>query len=91
MIFYDDEPEIHPHALKHLNEEEVLEAWYSIVESVPRSLKDSPMRWLSIGFCTIGAVELISVELKDKFLIIHANELQDKFKKEVDKIKRRQK
>ena len=92
MLFYEEEePEIHANALKHLKREDVLEAWYSIVESVPRSLKDEPVRWLSVGFCATGAVELISIELKDKFLIIHANELQDKFKKEIEQIKRRTK
>lgn len=89
LNFDDDEPKLHPHALKHLTREQVLDAWFSSQESVPRNCKDEPIRWLSVGFCSIGAVELISIELKDRYMIIHADKLQKKFWKEIEQIKRR--
>ncbi len=89
MLSFDEEPKIHMHALKHLSEEDVLDAWYSAAESIKRSSNDDPARWLSIGFCAKGAVELISVENEDGFLIIHANKLTEKFRKEIDEVKRR--
>ena len=85
----NEEPKIHPNALQHLEREQVLDAWFSIQESVPRNCKDEPIRWLSVGFANVGAVELISIELRDRYMIIHANKLQKKFWKEVQSIKRR--
>ena len=83
--------QIHPHALKHLSKEEVLEAWQSVTKSIKRNSKDEPARWLSIGWLENGkSVELVEVELEGTFLIIHANSpVQKKFAKEIEKIERR--
>ena len=89
-FIFDTEPTIHPNALKHLGKEEVLEAWYSVVESYERQCEQEPKRWLSIGFCSKGAVELISVENGNNYLIIHAMcPVQKKFQEEIKHIKRR--
>lgn len=89
-LIFDTEPTIHPNALKHLSKQEVLDAWYSVVESYERQCAQEPTRWLSIGFCTRGAVELISVENGSNYLIIHAMcPVQKIFQEEIKQIKRR--
>lgn len=87
----DDEPSVHPNALKHLTHEEVLAAWYSVQERIRRESKDEPPRWLMVGWMPDGrSVELIAVELMSGWLIIHANApVQPKFKAEIERTRRR--
>lgn len=82
--------EIHPNALRHLSNEEVLQAWNSVVKSVRRESDDEPPRWLSIGWLANGkSVELISVETSFGWLIIHAlSPVQPKFSRKIERIER---
>ena len=90
LLNVDDKPTIYPNALKHLSEEDVLDAWYSAAESVEREIGGEPRRWLSIGFCSKGSVGLVSVENDDGYMIIHAfSPVRKKFQKEIDAVKRR--
>ncbi len=97
MIYFEDIPEIHPNALKHLTEEEVFYAWESIVKTIRRDNKKDPPQYLSIAFLEDGrSVELIYVEYfneekqETKWLIFHAmSPVQPKFQKEMSKIERR--
>ena len=85
------DPEIHPNALKHLNEEQVRRAWFSVTECIQRESEDEPPRWLCVGWLPDGrSVELIAVEIDSGWLIIHAlAPVQKKFKSEIDRAKRR--
>jgi hypothetical protein len=89
-VFIDDDPDIHPNTLKHLERNEVLDAWYSIVKSVRRCSRDDPPRWLSIGWLRDGrSVEIIAVELQVGWLIIHAmSPAQKRFIKEIEDTER---
>ena len=82
---------LHPNALKHLSEAEVLAAWSSVTKSVRRESDDEPPRWLSVGWLSDGrSVELISVETASGWLIIHANSpVQPKFAREIERVERR--
>ena len=84
-------PLIHPNALKHLSQDEVLLAWSSVTESVQRESDDEPPRWLCIGWLGGGrSVELIAVETLVGWLIIHAmSPVQQKFANEIARTKRR--
>lgn len=81
---------VHPHALKHLTEKEVLLAVSSVVRSVRVDRNDNP-RWLSIGWLPDGReVELILVDIDSAWLVIHANTpVQKKFRREILKTERR--
>ncbi len=83
--------EIHPHALKHLSEEQVKYAWQTVTKSIQRVSKDEPPRWLCIGWLPDGSsVELIAVEQMDGWLIIHAKSpVAPKFSKEIEATERR--
>ena len=85
------EPEIHPNALKHLTEAEVLQAWGSVTKSIQRASNDEPPRWLCIGWLANGdPVELVAVETTNGWLIIHAmSPVQPKFAKEIEQTERR--
>ena len=85
------DPQIHPNALKHLNREQVLQAWYSVAKSIRRESNDEPPRWLCVGWLPDGrTVELIAVELTSGWLIIHAKSpIQPKFLKEIERTERR--
>ena len=99
MLSFDDEPDIHPNALKHLTEEQVRCAWASVVKTVQRDNNEDPTQYLSIGFLDDGSsVELIYVEYFNekeqtvKWLIFHAmSPVQKKFSNEIDEIERRKK
>lgn len=83
--------EIHPNALKHLTEPEVLQAWNSVTKSIQRARDDEPPRWLCIGWLPNGSsVELIAVETVSGWLIIHAmSPVQPRFAKEIEQTERR--
>ena len=83
--------EIHPHALKHLTEDEVMVAWLSVQESIRRERDQDPPRWLCVGWLPDGrSVELIAVETVTGWLVIHAmSPVQPAFAREIEKAKRR--
>lgn len=83
--------EIHPNALKHLEREQVIQAWESITKCIRRESDDEPPRWLCIGWLSSGkSVEIIAVEATFGWLIIHAmSPVQPKFAKEIEKAERR--
>lgn len=83
--------ELHPNACKHLSEEQVLQAWDSVTKSMQRLSNDEPPRWLCIGWLPNGAsVEIVAVEKKNGWLIIHANTpVQKKFSAEIERTERR--
>jgi len=84
-------PEIHPNALKHLNREEVIEAWGSVTKCIMRESPEEPPRWLMVGWLPDGRdVELVAVETVSGWLVIHANTpVQKKFAKEIETVERR--
>ena len=86
----DLEPEIHPHALKHLSRAQVLQAWASVGKSIKRASNDEPPRWLCLGWLSNGeSVELVAVETTLGWLIIHAlSPAQPKFLKELEMTER---
>lgn len=85
--------QIHPHALKHLTYDEVLQAWGSVAKCIQRASEDEPPRWLCIGWLTSGAsVELIAVETDTGWLIIHAaSPVRKRFADEIKRTERRSK
>ncbi len=96
MVAFDDEPDIHPNALKHLSESEVMCAWSSVVKTIVRDNNENPSQFMSIGFLENGnSVELIYTEHFNeeeqtvKWLIFHAmSPVQKKFLKEIDNTER---
>ena len=87
------EPEIHPNALKHLTEDEVRQAWWSVTKSILRESKDEPPRWLMVGWLPDGRnVEIIAVELMTGWLVIRAKSpVEKKFAQEIERTERRSK
>lgn len=84
-------PKIHRNAKKHLSEEEVLQAWDSVVKSIMRESDDEPPRWLMVGWLPDGRdVELVAVELSTGWLVIHAKSpVEKKFRQEIERTERR--
>ena len=97
MLAFEDKPEIHTNALKHLTEEEVLYAWDCVVKTLRRDNGSDPPQYLSIGFLKDGrSVELIYVEYFNqceqtmKWLIFHAmSPVQKKFQNEINELERK--
>ena len=97
MVSFENIPEIHPNALKHLTKEEVLYAWDCVVKTIRRDSKCEPPQYLSIGFLKDGrSVELIYVEYFNedeqtmKWLIFHAmSPVKSKFQKEISELERK--
>ena len=83
--------ELHPNACKHLSAEQVLTAWNAVTKSVQRASDDEPPRWLCIGWLPDGSsVEIVAVEQREGWLIIHANTpVQKKFSAEIERAERR--
>lgn len=84
-------PLMHPNALKHLSEREVLEAWASVTMSIRRESGGEPPRWLMVGWLSkCVSVELVAVETREGWLIIHAMmPVQKKFALEIERAERR--
>lgn len=83
--------EIHPNALKHLGEDEVLEAWAGVSKCIRRESPQEPPRWLAVGWLRDGRdVELVAVETTEGWLIIHAKHpVEPKFANEIERTERR--
>lgn len=83
--------EVHPNARKHLTERQVRLAWAAVTECIRREAPDEPPRWLAVGWLPDGrSVELIAVELRTGWLIIHAlSPVQRRFAQEIERTRRR--
>ena len=82
--------EVHPNARKHLTERQVRLAWAAVTECIRREAPDEPPRWLAVGWLPDGrSVELIAVELRTGWLIIHAlSPVQRRFAQEIERTRR---